>query len=182
MVNDQDTNAMQRIANFVDNMRFADDERRQREGAETTVRVHSEVVVPSKMVDPSEDGRVVRPGTSEGRGEIAAKMILDAEKFRGEVAKPQGMDNFPQFFSGVQKISKQEVIDDDEFFHVTCHVDKLLTQKIQNGEYVDLEKLLVKDRFHKCSNDDRLEFVTGGGHTFLTTVQDRENRIFGLRK
>ena len=82
MVNDQDTDAMQRIANFVDNMRFADDERRQREGAETTARVRSEVVVPSKMVDPSEDGRVVRPGTSEGRGKIAAKMILDAEKFQ----------------------------------------------------------------------------------------------------
>ena len=41
---------------------------------------------------------------------------------------------------------------------------------------------MVKDRFCQCSNDDRLEFVTRHGHTFLTTVQDRENRIFGLRK
>ena len=123
MDNDQDTDAMQRIANFVDNMRFADDERRQREGVETTKRVRSEVVVPPKLVDhPLDDGRGAC--TSEGRGEIAAKMILDAEKFRGEVAKPQGMDNFPHFFSGVQKISEQKVIDDDEFFHVTCHVDK----------------------------------------------------------
>ena len=109
-------------------------------------------------------------------------MILDAEKFGGEVAKPQGTDSFSHFFSGVRKISEQEVIDNDEFFHVTCHVDKSLTQKIQNGEYVDLEKLLVKDRFCKCSNDDCLEFVTRDGHTYLTTVQDRENRIYGLQK
>ena len=127
--NEQDTDAMQRIANFVDNMRFADDERRCREGTESSTRFHSEVVIP-KTANPDGNG-AVQPGTSDGRGGIAAKMILDAENFLGEVAKPQGTDSYSHFFSGVRKISEQEVIDNDEFFHVTCHVDKSLKNSKQ---------------------------------------------------
>ena len=33
---------------------------------------------------------------------------------------------------------------DDEFFHLTCHVDSSLKAKIERGEYIDLEYLLPK--------------------------------------
>ena len=36
-------------------------------------------------------------------------------------------------------------ISDDEFFHLTCHVDVNLKSKIQRAEFVDLEKLLPRD-------------------------------------
>ena len=37
-------------------------------------------------------------------------------------------------------------ISDDDFFHLICHVDPALKTKIENGEYVDLDKLLPRDR------------------------------------
>ena len=44
-------------------------------------------------------------------------------------------------------ISKaQNMDDDDEFFHVTCHIDEGLRSKKAKGEFVGLEKLLPKDR------------------------------------
>ena len=55
--NEQDTDAMQRIANFVDNMRFADDERRCREGTGSSTRFRSEVVIP-KTANPDGNGAV----------------------------------------------------------------------------------------------------------------------------
>ena len=122
------------------------------------------------------------PSTSDGRG-IASKMILDAEKFRGEINKPQGMKNLDQFlFCGIRPVQENEVIDDDEFFHVTCHIERGLMTKIQNGEFVELEKLLVKDRFKKRSSDDRLEFITHEGQTYLAPASDKDNKIYGLHK
>ena len=59
---------------------------------------------------------------------------------------------------------------------------KFCRKKIQNGENVDLEKLLVKDHFKKCSSDEHLEFMMHEGQTFLAPVHDKEGRIFGLRK
>ena len=31
---------------------------------------------------------------------------------------------------------------DDDFFHLTCHIDANLKTKIEKGQYVDLDKLL----------------------------------------
>ena len=46
-------------------------------------------------------------------------------------------------------------ITDDEFFYLTCHVDPNLKCKIGNGEFVDLEKLLVCDKFKNLHQWDR---------------------------
>ena len=35
---------------------------------------------------------------------------------------------------------------DEDFFQLMCHVEPSLRVKIKNGEFVDLEKLLLKDR------------------------------------
>ena len=35
-------------------------------------------------------------------------------------------------------------ISDDDFFHLTCHIEPALFQKIERGEFVDLDKLLPK--------------------------------------
>ena len=40
---------------------------------------------------------------------------------------------------------------DDEFFHLTCHVDLNLKHKIERGEFVELDKLLTRDRFRATS-------------------------------
>ena len=127
--------------------------------------------------------------------DLAAKFILEAEKFNTEVARPKGMvelneteipvqngHNQNRHFQGVRVTSNREVLDDDEFFHITCHVDHNLTAKIERGEFVDPDKLLIKDRFRKRSDDDRLQFVSHEGYTYLAPVHEKETKVTGIQK
>ena len=92
-------------------------------------------------------------------------MILNSEHFKASVAAPQGKHN--EFFVNpndtdqnlLQRVKQLlEDENDDEFFHLTCHVEPSLRQKIERGEYVDLEKLLPWDRFpHRWSEDCKIE-------------------------
>ena len=78
--------------------------------------------------------------------------------------------------------------DDDEFFHVTCHIDPGLRAKIERGEYIKLEKLLPKDRVSTGGhvNDDEhpncLELVSQGAHHFIAPYCERTVRISGIRR
>ena len=45
-------------------------------------------------------------------------------------------------------------VSDDDFFHLTCHIDPSLFHKIEKGEYVELEKLLPKDKLSKVGGED----------------------------
>ena len=57
-------------------------------------------------------------------------------------------------------------LSDDDFFHLTCHIDSALWSKIERGEYVNLEKLLPKFK-GKYSEETRLEWVhRDGGNIF----------------
>ena len=49
---------------------------------------------------------------------------------------------------------------------------------------MDLEKLLIKDRFKGWSDDhhQRLEFINHEGHTFLAPINDKDSRISGVCK
>ena len=77
--------------------------------------------------------------------------------------------------------------DDDEFFHVTCHITGNLRSKIAKGEYVDLEQLLPKSKgaggyvlVGEHTEESRVELVTRDGHTYFKPV--KETQITGLRK
>ena len=71
---------------------------------------------------------------------------------------------------------------DDDFFHITCHIDTSLREKIQNGEFIDLEKLLPKEHGSSLSDDQRLELVTREGMTYFAPAQDKTVKINSLRK
>ena len=72
---------------------------------------------------------------------------------------------------------------DDDFFHITCHIDQNLRMKIEKGEYVDLERLLSKDSASKPLNEEKIiELVNRGGATFFAPVQERETKINSIRK
>ena len=73
-------------------------------------------------------------------------------------------------------------ITDEEFFHLTCHVEPNLKQKIERGEFVDLEKLLMKDKFKNSNNaGQRMELVSRVGETFIMPV-DSGSKITNVRK
>ena len=63
---------------------------------------------------------------------------------------------------------------DDNFFHLTCHIDPELQLKIEKGIYVDLDKLLPKDKVdlsHSYSNETKLEWVQSEGSTYLVLAK-----------
>ena len=70
--------------------------------------------------------------------------------------------------------------DNDDYFHLTCHVDNALESKIEKGEFVELERLLPKKRF--SNEDKRLEWVSKDGMTFLAPVNDKEQKITSVKK
>ena len=65
------------------------------------------------------------------------------------------------------------VLIDNDYQMIDAHIDKGLRKKILAFEYVDLSKLLNKNRAGK-EEENRLEFVTRQGVTFLAPVGECE--------
>ena len=68
-----------------------------------------------------------------------------------------------------------EGVSDDDFFHLTCHIEPGLKKKIENGEFVDLDKLLPKDNTFQgrmvASNETELEWVQSEGSMYLVPAK-----------
>ena len=132
-----------------------------------------------------------QPGTSKDRDDSGLdkvakrtdRMILEAEHFKAAIATPpEGTSDLVlsrQFGQGCG-------LSDDELFHLTCHIDKNTQDKIEHGDFVDLEKLVPKDRLFGGSSGDgspRLEWVQKDGQTFLTPANSDKNiKITSFRK
>ena len=79
----------------------------------------------------------------------------------------------------------QSLDDDDEFFHVTCHIDQNTRNKIAHGEFIHLEKLLPRDRFgvngmlsSSAQNENWVELVSRDGHTYFKSWMFANKLIF----
>ena len=76
---------------------------------------------------------------------------------------------------------------DDDFFHLTCHIDSNLKSKIEKGEYVDLDKLLPGERSSMFdgrtgfSNETKLEWVQSEGSTYLVPAK-KASKVNSFRK
>ena len=109
----------------------------------------------------------------------ADKVVVDAERFKAGILPPPGQSNLYKEFAGHN-------LSDDDFFHLTCHIDKALREKIERGEYVELERLLPKDKGSEfggnSSNDQRMEWVFHEGQTFLAPAVNKNNKINSVRK
>ena len=103
------------------------------------------------------------------------KTILEAEKFRAKVDIPG--NEIPDI--SIMNIGSG--VSDDDFFHLTCHIEPSFIHKIKKGEYVELEKLLPKDKVGARNvEENRLEWVQRDGGTYLVLAQ-RDNKIAGFR-
>ena len=123
----------------------------------------------------------VTPELLEARAR-ADKMVMDAERFQATLATPPGKSDTNMY----KELHQAGVgTTDDDFFHLTCHVDKQLKEKIEHGEYVDLEKLLPKDKsseFGVPQTSNRLEWIHQDGQTFLAPATNKSNRISNVKK
>ena len=56
--------------------------------------------------------------------------------------------------------------DDDEFFHITCHINQTLRARIARGEFVDLDQLVPKDNkggmMSYSKEENKIEIVSSG--------------------
>ena len=130
---------------------------------------------------------------SQGNSEQADQVILDAEQFKALIEDPRGkqgeqvvrpldrinLNNFDQNPHFMDNDNYEA--SDDAFFHIICHVDPTLRTKIEKGEYVDLEKLLPRNKFKQRSFENRFEWITRDGVTHLAPIE-RDTKITGIRK
>ena len=108
----------------------------------------------------------------------AEETILDAERFKATIAPPHGKDLDVLIDKLKYMIDSNDW--DDEFFHLTCHVDLSLKQKIENGEFVELEKLLPADK-RKCTDENLVELVNKSGNTFFRPASNNQ-KITNVRR
>ena len=149
--------------------------------------------------------------TSGGRGRsgshsrsVADDIVLQAERFKASIEPPTGIvpevqsvspgtlngdslhENVRELLtllkSGANCLNQDN--SDDDFFHVTCHLDSAMKTKIANGEYVDLERLLPKTRYQVMSGgvDNDIEVIRKNGSTYiLPEGGQREVKITSVR-
>ena len=170
------------ISDFVENIRL------ETEGQESRF---SSGMASSKRRHLQDKGVQPEASTSQESAakECADSVILGAGKFKAQILAPTGMElvqKTPQIGEIIQNPFLRtpvynNVETDDNFFHVTCHIESSLCEKIEKGEYVDLECLLPKSGLRN-GNEGRMEIVSKDGMTFFTPVQDKGGKITGIRK
>ena len=109
----------------------------------------------------------------------AQNLIVDTEKFRASVEQPKGITNVNSFdLSDLRQWFSE--LEDDEFFHVSCHIEPALKSKIEQGGFVDLNKLLPKNRFQSLNEEQCMHFVNKNGESYLFPAES-DQRITGVR-
>ena len=174
----------QMISNFVDNVRLeqvnrdnvVDLQERERRKASSA---------PQQSNEDLEDAQ-----------SRASRAVIEAEKFRASLVNPGMLESVPQAFDNqlltqepdFQRVNLGNIpnigsgVSDDDFFHLTCHIEPGLIHKIEKGEFVELEKLVPKDKHVKGGEDNRLEWVQKDGGTFLVPAVNKDNKISSFRK
>ena len=92
------------------------------------------------------------------------ELIKAAEKGKAEVFRPPGKDNFNH------QMTTAEIY--DTLFHTTSHVDKALREKIEKGQFIDLAKLLPKEK--GLHEDGHLTMIQWDGFSNLQPVTHKE--------
>ena len=174
---------IEQISNFVDSVRVSHEAKANQRRSDVTTSGATPV---SRPRHAEGDRRFVKTLTDEQQqmkiaNQVADKTIIDAEKYKVNTDAPQGLNAL------ISQVDLRRLLDnDDNFFYVTCHVDPNIKDKIERGEFVDLEKLMPRSKpggFQQNNEGGcRMEWVTRGGMMYLAPVQEKENKINGIRK
>ena len=166
-----------KITNFVDRLRL-----------EASLCDGEPDVTPRVEEAVNEESEVSNKGPEEARAqsrEISDALILDAERNKAVIAVPKGKSNDIK-----TSVPPQPIVDvaqiDNQYFLSTCHVDETTREKIYNGKYVDLEKLLPNPKKFRTSEEGRagFELIKKDGLKYLVQNEDgaKDNKITGVRK
>ena len=119
--------------------------------------------------------------TDEIQANRAEEAIIAAERYKAAIQAPPAGTEFNNDLINL-KMARYLDNDDDEFFHITCHVDANLRAKIHRGEYVDLEKLLVKPESLMYKKTNRYQMNIVDGEQIWSPAEDKSTKIDGVRK
>ena len=170
-------NAIDQISNFVESIRLESADKRDNRGR-------------GKSTEPTAKKTPNKAKDNTGAMAVAEQVILNAEQYKADLHSPKGKihdDDVsvanPLGPSEVRKLLDRLQDDDDEFFHISCHIDSNLKACIQKGEYVDLDKLMPRDNGGgnvTFDDESKVELVSKGGHTYFKPV--KQTQITGLRR
>ena len=97
------------------------------------------------------------------------QMVKEAELHKAEIYKPPGT------FKTRHKSEMSQAEIDDDFFHSNSHVDTTLFAKIEKGEFVELHKLLPKEKI--LHDDGKLQLINKEGGAFFQSQTDKETPL-----
>ena len=141
---EQANNIINQISDFVENIRIETESQSvgsQSPGAldasgGATAKIHHGS---RRSMDPSKSPAAMRPTPEELAKERVDKTILNAEKYRAQINAPTGnvSPNTTQLL--ILNPEQGGIETDDDFFHMTCHIEATLCEKIERGEFIELE-------------------------------------------
>ena len=194
-------NVMQKISDFVDQLRIEHDEGMSsaaRQGPRSCVnapgyeeaqRRTDQVILQAEKfrADIERPPGMILNLHDHGNNSEEALNFISPGNFKEveDVNKPNQLHGITN--PGPQRtIIGEGGLSDDDFFHLTCHIDNALKGKIEKGEYVDLDKLLPKERNSldgnpTYTNETKLEWVRSEGSTYLVPAK-KNSRINCFRR
>ena len=159
-------NLIDRILNFVENVRLETTGTPRRHVIDTGLRQQIPDVQQPQPGPSGETRRNFQPPSFDEAAEArshADKLILDAERFKASVNAPQGT-SIPYINNNQNHINQFEAeggvgfprsqcmpvvdCDDDDFFHLTCHIEPNLRCKIEWGSSWTLKNCCPERNCH----------------------------------
>ena len=203
--NEIETNVIDHISNFVEKIRL-DSNRVSRKSAESTEDSRRVERRSTGSPFPGSSGATVQQ--QEQQQERTADQLLkhaekfkariealtgtsydqllmpyDYEKLRSRFVRPEGLAPLDSEILFLRNFDQ-----DDEFFHITSQIDPSIKTKIERGEFVELERLLPKDRGagFKSGNEEinkqLFQLIAQGTNNYVDPPAVRTGRINSLRR
>ena len=117
--------------------------------------------------------------------QAAKEAILQAERFKARIQQPNrgNLISTPKCKLDELRAMRYLESEDDEFFHTTCHIEEGLRIKIEQGKFVELDKLIQKRILqYGIKEEHRMQLVNKDGQSYFVPSVDRETRIDCIKK
>ena len=99
----------------------------------------------------------------------AVEIIKEAERGCADIMRPTGKpkDSRNSFLS-------HTMADDDEFYDFAAHISQKICNKIEKGRFVDLEKLIKRNKTVASSNENGVELINKEGRSYLIPANNKD--------
>ena len=186
---------MKKISDFVDQLRLA-----QEENDNLAAPIRSSVVTPgheevqrgtNQVILQAEKFRAEIEKPPGRQNNFMSQNFVPVQAVSDFVSQSSNVGNVAMGGSGILDMAKQQRVaigtgfSDNDFFHLICHIIAGLKAKIEKGQFVDLDKLLPKERnfdsSQSFSNETKLKWVQSDGSTYLVPAR-KTSRINCFRR